>query len=83
MGKKSLIKYMPQFDFYSFSSQCAWVLVSFFLFYLFTLRFYLVQYSEVLKMRKKLFTSYNDNSKVGVVNLRDLFLLEFLKNRAN
>jgi hypothetical protein len=51
---------MPQFDFYSFSSQVFWSLFGFFVFYFFILRFYVTSFGELLKMRKKLIeTSQN------------------------
>ena len=71
---------MPQFDFYSFSSQCSWILISFFLFYFFTLRFYLANYSELLKMRKKLLSRF-DNTLPKAINLYDSFLLAIIKSK--
>jgi len=46
---------MPQFDFYSFSGQVFWTLLGFSFFYFFILKYYLVPFSEVFKMRQKLF----------------------------
>jgi lipid-A-disaccharide synthase-like uncharacterized protein len=54
---------MPQFDLYSFSSQVFWTLLGFSFFYFFTLKFYLVQLAEVLKMRQKLLTAYSKKKK--------------------
>ena len=45
---------MPQFDFYSFSGQNFWILLSFFVLYFFILYFYLANFSEMFKMRQKL-----------------------------
>ena len=50
---------MPQFDLYSYSCQVFWALIGFYTFYFFTLNFYLVHFSEVLKMRQKLLVSYS------------------------
>ena len=49
---------MPQFDFYSFPSQVFWTLLTMFFFYFFILKFYLVPFSEIFKIRQKL---YNKN----------------------
>lgn len=54
---------MPQFDSYSYSGQVFWTLVGFYLFYFFVLNFYLVQFSEVFKMRQKLITFYSQEKK--------------------
>ncbi len=54
---------MPQFDSYSYSSQVFWALLGFYLFYFFVLNFYLVQFSEVFKMRQKLLVSYSKKRK--------------------
>ena len=48
---------MPQFDFYSFSSQVIWCGLGFSLFYSFILRYYLVYFSEIYKMRNKIYQS--------------------------
>ena len=50
---------MPQFDLYSYSCQVFWALIGFYTFYFFILNFYLVHFSEVLKMRQKLLASYS------------------------
>ena len=56
---------MPQFDFYSFSSQNFWVLLSFFTLYFFILYFYIANFSEMIKIRQKLTTMYiNDTTKI-------------------
>lgn len=54
---------MPQFDSYSYSGQVFWTLVGFYLFYFFVLNFYLVQFSEVFKMRQKLINFYSQEKK--------------------
>ena len=67
---------MPQFDFYSFSGQNFWVLLTFFIFYFFTVYFYLTNFSEMFKMRQKLITFYgneNNNSNF-LLNLFDFFI---------
>jgi hypothetical protein len=43
---------MPQFDFFSFSTQVFWTLVGFFSFYFFILKFYLVKIAQTLKLRR-------------------------------
>ena len=50
---------MPQFDFYSFSTQNFWVLLFFISLYFFFLSFYLNNFSEIKKMRYKLIFFYN------------------------
>ena len=45
---------MPQFDFYSFSTQIFWVLFFFVFFYFFILRLYLVVFSQADKINNKL-----------------------------
>jgi hypothetical protein len=45
---------MPQFDFYSFSGQVFWTLLGFSFFYFFILKYYLVSFSEIFKIRQKL-----------------------------
>ena len=50
---------MPQFDFYSFPGQVFWTLLAMLFFYFFILKFYLVPFSEIFKIRQKL---YNINS---------------------
>ena len=73
---------MPQFDFYSFSGQNFWILVSFFIFYFFTLYFYLANFSEVFKMRQKLISFYADKNKEksSSLNLYDFYLSKVFKN---
>jgi hypothetical protein len=71
---------MPQFDFYSFSGQNFWILTSFFLFYFFTVYFYLANFSEMFKMRQKLMSVYAnkfETTKISLLNLFDYFM--FLK----
>ncbi len=71
---------MPQFDFYSFSGQTFWILVTFFIFYFVIVYFYLPNFSEVLKFRQKLFKKYTENSLVKKgVSLYDLFLKNIFK----
>ena len=56
---------MPQFDFYSFSSQNFWVLLTFFILYFFILYFYLANFSEMIKIRQKLASTYiTDTTKL-------------------
>jgi hypothetical protein len=43
---------MPQFDFFSFSTQVFWILIGFFSFYFFVLKFYLVKIGQTLKLRR-------------------------------
>ena len=67
---------MPQFDFYSFSGQNFWILLSFFVFYFFTLYFYLTNFSEMFKMRQKLIAFYsNENTNPNfILNIFDFFI---------
>ena len=46
---------MPQFDFYSFPSQVFWTITGFLFFYFFILKYYIVKFSELFKMRQKLY----------------------------
>ena len=72
---------MPQFDFYSFSGQNFWILLSFFVFYFFTLYFYLENFSEVFKMRQKLISLYGQKkSKSSPLNLYDLVFSKVFKS---
>lgn len=45
---------MPQFDFFSFSTQVFWILIGFFSFYFFILKYYLVRVAQTLKLRRVL-----------------------------
>jgi len=45
---------MPQFDFYSFSTQIYWVLFGFIILYFFLLRLYVVNFSNYNKFYQKL-----------------------------
>jgi len=67
---------MPQFDFYSFSGQNFWILLSFFSFYFFVVYFYLSNFSEMFKMRSKLIASYTNqvNFKNSSLNLFDFLI---------
>ena len=67
---------MPQFDFYSFSGQNFWVLLTFFLFYFFTVYFYLTNFSEMFKMLNKLIAFYgNEVNKSNIaLNIFDFFI---------
>jgi len=42
---------MPQFDFFAFSTQVFWILIGFFSFYFFILKFFLVKIAESIKLR--------------------------------
>jgi F0F1-type ATP synthase membrane subunit b/b' len=68
---------MPQFDFYSFSGQNFWFLLSFSILYFFILYFYLANFSEMFKMRQKLISFYYNNdikSNNTLLNLYDFFI---------
>ena len=54
---------MPQFDFYSFSSQVFWSLSGFFVFYFLFLRTYVCSISEALKFRTKLLSLKQDSNE--------------------
>jgi hypothetical protein len=66
---------MPQFDFYSFSGQNFWILLSFFIFYFFISYFYLANFSEMFKMRQKLATIFT--TTVSSVNSFNFNLYDF------
>lgn len=63
---------MPQFDSYSYSDQVFWALIGFYFFYFFLLNFYLVQFSEVFKMRQKLISFYSQERK-EILEFTDVF----------
>jgi hypothetical protein len=70
---------MPQFDFFSFSGQNFWFLVSFFSFYFLFYFYYLSTFSELLKMRNKLillYTNILDLNKKKQLNLFDYFFFK-------
>ena len=71
---------MPQFDFYSFSGQSFWILLSFFVFYFFIVYFYLTNFSEMFKMRQKLISFYTTDSNSSNVSLLNLFDFFFFKS---
>ncbi len=68
---------MPQFDFYSFSSQVFWVVLGFFLFYFFILKFYLVYFAEIYKMRNKLVNAQKLNNLELVQSKQKLYSFFF------
>ena len=55
---------MPQFDFYSFSTQIFYVLLGFTIFHFFILNFLIISYAQVLKLRQKLFNIYLKSSSI-------------------
>lgn len=66
---------MPQFDFFSFSGQNFWVLLTFFILYFFIEYFYIVNFSEIFKIRQKLITLYTSKlEKSFSLNLYDFFI---------
>jgi hypothetical protein len=72
---------MPQFDFFSFSSQVFWVFLSFIFFYFLSLKLPFVNTNEVFKMRKKLVFFTNNLTKNFNKNTiyKKLFLNTFYK----
>jgi len=72
---------MPQFDFFSFSSQVFWVFLSFIFFYFLSLRLPFTNTNEVFKMRKKLVSFTNNLTKNFNKNIiyKTLFLNTFCK----
>jgi hypothetical protein len=70
---------MPQFDFYSFSGQVLWTLLGFSFFYFFILKYYIVYFSEIFKIRQKL---YNQKKyKIDdVENYKKKLYTAFFKN---
>ena len=74
---------MPQFDFYSFSTQVFYVLLGFVFFHFFILNFVVVSSSQVLKLRQKLFNTYlsnKSNSKTNIKPVYDVFISLIFKN---
>lgn len=74
---------MPQFDFYSFSGQNFWFLLSFFFLYFFISYFYLSNFSKMFKMRNKLISFYKSNNEKlesKSLNLFDFFLIKIFKS---
>ena len=57
---------MPQFDFYSFSTQVFWVLFTFILFHFLILNTVVLSYAQVLKLRQKLYNIY----LLNIVNIK-------------
>jgi len=67
---------MPQFDFYYFSGQNFWFLLSFFPLYFFISYLYLSTFSMLLKMRIKLQDLYrlkNEKQEIKPINLFSSF----------
>ena len=52
---------MPQFDFYSFSTQVFYVLLGFVVFHFLILNYVVVSYAQVLKLLQKLVNTYLGN----------------------
>jgi len=70
---------MPQFDFFSFSGQNFWLLVSFFVFYFFSVYFYASSLAEVFKMRQKLIALYSTQKPTPSLNIFDCLLIKIFK----
>lgn len=60
---------MPQFDFFTFSTQAFWLLLFFFNFYLVLLIIFVSKYSELLKFRGKLNALYAAKDTVATKRL--------------
>jgi hypothetical protein len=74
---------MPQFDFYSFSTQIFYVLLAFIIFHFLILNFVVVSYAQVLKLRQKLFNAYLNNKLFKIKaakTLYDSIILIIFKN---
>ncbi len=74
---------MPQFDFYSFSTQVFYVLLGFLVFHFLILNYVVVSYSQVLKLRQKLFNTYLFNKfslKNSTKTIYDSFIILCFKN---
>ncbi len=66
---------MPQFDFYTFSVQIFWTILSFFTLYFVLLKFLLARVSETLKFRKKLLllsTQKKNSNNLVIKNFKNL-----------
>lgn len=66
---------MPQFDFYSFSSQVVWSQLGIIFFYFFILKFYLAPIIEILKFRQKLFSQVSGSAIIS--NKKSLYTFFF------
>lgn len=64
---------MPQFDFYSFSTQVFYVLLGFTIFHFYILNFVVISYSQVLKLRQKLFNTYLNEKFKGVDSSKSVY----------
>ena len=72
---------MPQFDFYSFSTQIFWFLLSFYFFYFFFVYFYITSFTRVFKLRQKLILFYSlNNLNKSSLSIFDKFFLKIIKN---
>ena len=74
---------MPQFDFYSFSTQVFYVLLGFSFFHFYILNFIVVAYSQVLKLRQKLFNAYLNENLIknnSAISLYDSFISLIFNN---
>jgi F0F1-type ATP synthase membrane subunit b/b' len=66
---------MPQFDFYSFSTQVFWSLLIFYIFYFVFTQIYLPKISEVLKLREKRKTLKENKEEITIFSLLILYLI--------
>jgi F0F1-type ATP synthase membrane subunit b/b' len=66
---------MPQFDFYSFSTQVFWSLAIFFIFYFMVTQIYLPRIAEVLKLREKRKQLKESSENITLFSLLLLYIL--------
>ena len=70
---------MPQFEFYTFSSQTFFFLLTFFILYFFITFVYIPRTAEILKMRKKLIKRYS--TPLTELNLIGVFYDIYFKKK--
>lgn len=66
---------MPQFDFFSFSTQVFWSLLIFYTFYFVFTQIYLPKISEVLKLREKRKALKENKENITLFSLLLLYLI--------
>jgi archaellum component FlaF (FlaF/FlaG flagellin family) len=64
---------MPQFDFFSFSSQAFWILIGLFVFYFFIKYTYISKYAQLFKFRIKLYNLVSRHKNLNVSNKKKLY----------
>lgn len=75
LSSQIINKYMPQFDFYAFSTQVFWAIILFFAFYFVFTQIFLPKIAEVLKLREKRKTLKKHTENVKLFSLMLLYLI--------